>query len=94
MKIRGRLGPEDDDDKIIRIPNSIVEWTDQGIRHEADQRHAELIIKEVGLKGNSKGVATPGSKAEKEEEGEEEDLEGNECTRYRAIVATCSVLVT
>ena len=36
IKLRGRLGPEDGDDKIIRILNRIVEWTPEGINYEAD----------------------------------------------------------
>ena len=29
VTFRGRLGPEEEDDKRIRILNRIVEWTDQ-----------------------------------------------------------------
>ena len=36
VKFRGRLGPEQKDDKSIRILNRVVSWT----RDEADQRHA------------------------------------------------------
>ena len=39
-KVKGRLGPEDTDLKQMRVLNRIVEWTDNGIRYEADQRHA------------------------------------------------------
>jgi hypothetical protein len=40
VKFRGRLGPGRNDDKSVRILNRIVEWSDQGISYEADQRHA------------------------------------------------------
>ena len=86
-KFRGRLGPEKEDDKSIRILNRIVEWTEAGIRYEADQRHAELIVKEMGFKDGSKSVTTPGSKSEREEEDGEEELDMQESTRYRATVA-------
>ena len=49
VKVRGRLGPQPKDDKIIRILNRVVEWTPQGIRYEGDQRHAEIIVREMGL---------------------------------------------
>ena len=52
VKFRGRLGPNDNDDKSIRILNRIVEWTDNGIKYEADQRHAELIVKGLGFNDN------------------------------------------
>ena len=87
VKFRGRLGPEENDDKSIRILNRIVEWTREGIRYEADQRHAELIVKEMGFQEGSKSVTTPGSKNEKEDEGGEEEMDNQESTRYRAIVA-------
>ena len=32
IKLRGRLGPENKDDKQIRILNRVVWWSEQGIR--------------------------------------------------------------
>ena len=49
VKFRGRLGPDNGDNKSVRILNRIVTWTNEGIRYEADQRHAELIIRHMGL---------------------------------------------
>ena len=49
VKFRGRLGPEDKDEKAIRILNRVVTWTTEGIEYEADQRHAEIIIEHLGL---------------------------------------------
>ena len=54
VKFRARLGPEDKYDKSVRLLNRIIEWTPEGIRYEADQRHAELILKDMGVKDNSK----------------------------------------
>ena len=59
VKFRGRLGPCLDDDKSIRILNRVVSWTAAGIEYEADQRHAEIIIRDLGLDAKSKGVCTP-----------------------------------
>eukprot|EP00969_Alexandrium_andersonii_P111187 4908720-Alexandrium_andersonii.AAC.1 len=59
-KVKGRLGPRREDMKEMRVLNRIVTWTDEGIWYEADQRHAELIIKGLGMKEESKGVVTPG----------------------------------
>ena len=36
-KFRGRLGPDNGDDKAVRILNRHVTWTNEGIRYEADQ---------------------------------------------------------
>ena len=66
LKVSGRLGSELDDDKIARILNRTVQWTDSGIVFESDPRHAEIVVKQLGLDGNggrgSKSVATPGIK--------------------------------
>eukprot|EP00969_Alexandrium_andersonii_P326158 14411700-Alexandrium_andersonii.AAC.1 len=59
-KVKGRLGPRREDMKDMRVLNRIVTWTDEGIWYEADQRHAELTIKGLGMKADSKGVVTPG----------------------------------
>ena len=61
VKFRGRLGPESDDDKAIRILNRVVYWSFEGIRYEPDQRHAEVITHELGVKGKV-SVVTPGVK--------------------------------
>ena len=45
VKIRGRLGGGKDDGKCMRILNSIIRWTDSGLRIEADPRHVEILIK-------------------------------------------------
>ena len=93
VKFRGRLGPGSDDDKSIRILNRIAEWREDSIRYEADQRHAELIVKHLGLGGgNAKAVTTPGQKRTKEEEGDEEELASAEATKYRALTARAMFL--
>ena len=75
IKIRGRLGPVVQDDNTIRILNRIVAWDDEGITLEADQRHAELIVKDV-VGDNSKAlpVVTPGIKAKIPEEQVDAEL--------------------
>ena len=78
LKIRGRLGEGKDDDKEIRILNRIVTITPQGLRYEADPRHAELLSKSLDLM-NCRFVSTPGVKHKPDEEPDEErDLQGYE----------------
>ena len=64
----------------------MFEWTEEGIIIEADQRHAELIVQDLGLNDKTKAVSTPGLK-EKGNEEEEEELPSNLATMYRANVA-------
>ena len=91
VKFRGRIGPGSGDDKSIRILNRVVTWTEEGIEYEADQRHAEIIIKGLGMQADSKGVATPGNKREWTPEDEKE-LSPRDATAYRACVASGNYL--
>ena len=55
----------------------MVEWTEDRIRYEAAQRHAEIIIQCAGLEDNSRSVATPGQKpSEIKEEVDDEKEPG------------------
>ena len=71
--------------------NRIVEWGQDEIRYEADQRHAEIIIKQLGMSGESKTAVTPGIK-ESEQEGDDEELSQEEATKYRALTARANFL--
>ena len=92
VKFRGRIGPGVNDQKSIKILNRVVEWTEEGLVYEADQRHAEIIADMVDLKKGSKGVCTPGAKmtaAEiaEEQANEKKKLSDRQTTAYRACVA-------
>ena len=93
-KVKGRIGPASGDEKSMRVLNRLVHWTSEGIEYEADQRHAELIIQELNLKADSKGVNTPGeqSKGTYGNEEDDEELEGADRTWYRGIVARGTTL--
>ena len=58
-KVRGVIGCEPNDDKSIRILNRVIEWTDRGIEYEADQRHAEIIVRDARIGNSTKSVNTP-----------------------------------
>ncbi len=64
---RGKPGP-------VRMFNRIVTVTDQGLEYEADQRHAEILMKDLCIDESRKGVVTQGvasaSEGEKGREGE------------------------
>ena len=90
VKFRGRLGPGAEDDKSIRILNRVVEWSKEGIHYEVDQRHAELIVSQLGLSGSAKALSAPGKKEDSNEEDEE--LTHEEATKYRALTARANYL--
>ena len=70
----------------------LQEGRHDGIHHEADPRHAELIIEHLSLK-DAKPVTTPGTKEEgRTQPGHENKLNDKDSTKYRAIVARCNNL--
>ena len=88
------MGPGEDGDKSIRIRNRIVQWKGDTIVYEPDQRHAELIVKHLGL-GSSKANASsvPGQKRAPSEGNEDnKEMEGPDATKYRALVARAMFL--
>ena len=70
-----------------RLLNRIIRRTDEGWEYEADQRHAELIVKGLGLE-EAKAVATS---AEGERpwlaEEDEEKLGSREAREFRGLSA-------
>ena len=60
IKVKARLGPDERGELATRILNRIVEYGDNVLYYEADQRHAEDVINGMGLHGESKTVVTPG----------------------------------
>ena len=58
----------------MRILNKVVRITDGGIELEADPRHAELVIKELGLE-DAKPSAVPGSKVESKSKSTDAEME-------------------
>ena len=73
-KVRGILGPDFHDMKAMTILNWIVEWTNAGIQYEADPRHVDLIIEELGLE-NANGSDVTRSKVDVNETDTELDHE-------------------
>ena len=89
------LGPEAEGMKSsIRILNRYFRWSNDGIEYEPDQRHGELIIKQMGLEAG-RPVATPGvaeSETDVEAREQSEELQGEEATQYRALAARLNYL--
>jgi len=90
VKFKGRLGPDNTDNKAVRILNRIVTWTNEGIRYEADQRHAEIIVRQLGLTEESNSAVTPGIRGNNE--GDDRRLGNKEASQYRAIIARANYL--
>ena len=86
------IGTRSGEVKEAKILNRVIRVDEEGWNYEADQRHAELIIKAMNLEG-AKGVSSPGEdeKPWKEEELKEL-LSSHEATKYRAVAARANYL--
>ena len=73
-----------------RILNRVIRCTEQGWEYEPDQRHAELMVKELGLEG-ANSVATPGERL-KDSEVDDVELDAQRATQYRQITARANYL--
>lgn len=71
----------------IRFLNRVLAWPDEGAEYEADPRHAEIVVQEIGLI-EAKPVSTPGPEDEGATgSGSEMALERDQAPEYRALVA-------
>ena len=77
-----------------RVLNRIIRVTEDGWEYEADQRHADILIDELGLKG-ANSVQTPCEEEKSwEREENQQGLEKSEETKYRALAARANYLAT
>ena len=84
------IGPGASYAKEGRALNRILRYTASGWEYEPDQRHAELIVKELGL-DTANGLSTPGDKL-RDGEIDETELDPQKATRYRQIGARANYL--
>ena len=91
-KMRRRLGPKSTDSRECRVLNRYILWPEgQEPEYEADPRHGEAIVKELGLE-NAKPVITPVEKNPPRGEDDEVKLGPSAHKRYRSIVAKANYL--
>ena len=75
-----------------KVLNRIIRATDKGWEIEADPRHAELVVEQLGL-GNEKTVATPGLSGQDEDDlPDDVPLTGSDITCFRGVAARCNYL--
>ena len=86
------LGQGPEDKQQVRVLNRILTLTKNGVEYEADPRHAEIVIQDLGLK-DAKGVVATGTKEEgMTKPDHEEKLQPYKATEYRAITARLNYL--
>ena len=99
----GLRSPELGQEHEVRVLNRVLRWDPSGLVYEPDQRHAEVIIRELGLE-NAGSVLTPGTRAEHDVasapngvlgiplEEESEPMNPQDATRFRGLAARCNYL--
>jgi hypothetical protein len=92
LKVRGRLGPDKNDDKEITILGRTVRWKEWGVEYEADTRHRSEILKHFGMNASTKGFSANGKAEDVDNEGDEEEVTGEEATAFRALAARANFL--
>ena len=70
----------------------MIRVTKEGWEYEADQRHADLMIQEIGASKLSVLSHPGGDRKVIEEEEQSEELQGKEATRFRAVAARANYL--
>jgi len=88
-KIRGIIGPDPDDLKSIVMLNRVIEWSEIGINMEADQRHVELILKQLEME-DCRGSDIVGSQVTLDEN--DAKMGSEEVTQFRSLAARCNFL--
>ena len=91
IKVRAKLGPDKTDDKEVTILNRCVSWTKNGIIYEADPRHVEILVNELGLH-EAKPSSTPGTKMVLKESDDDPHLDQSKATKFRQLIARCNFL--
>ena len=93
MEFKARLGTSAQDDKSVALLNRPIEMTTRGITYEADQRHVEIIRRDLGLGGKVRHTPYPYDKPTSEEiNGPTPELDPRGATLYRAVVARANYL--
>ena len=87
-----KVGPGSNQDKEGKVLNRIVRCTGDGWEYEADPRHAELIVEQLGVSG-SRTLTSPGVDGSAEEDTPEDiAIYGLDATRFRGVAARCNYL--
>ena len=82
------LGPGPKHSKSIRVLNRVRAWTHKGIAYEANRRHVDIVVQELGP-SDAKSVTTPHSKKDTDKILSDlgKPLPPQEATMYRALAA-------
>ena len=76
----------------MTILNREINWNGHTLTYQADPTHVRIVAKEFGLKEWSKGLEVPITRDADEEDDADDELQGSEVTRYRALATRINYL--
>ena len=88
------LGPDAHHQQEIRVLNRYIRWAQRGLEYEPDQRHAELIIRDMGMR-KAHQAPIPGiaaTKAEERQYAQSPQLNCKDATAFRGLAARLNYL--
>ena len=85
------IGLREGQKRDVKILNRIIRFTPSCIEYEADPRHSEIIIKQLGLT-DAKPLTSPCTDEEPKLESDNELLTPDYSTQYKSITMTASYL--
>jgi hypothetical protein len=91
IKVSGIMGPGVNDVTSARVLNRLITWHSDHIAYEADPRHVEIIVQELGLQG-AKPVSAPGGRDNKDVADESTPLSPQKTFQYRSLVMRAQYL--
>ena len=86
-----KIGTAEGDKEEGKVLNRVIRRTGNGWEIEADPRHAELVVEQLGLQ-DDKGIGTPELSGADEVDNEDVPLKGADITSYRGVLARCNYL--
>jgi len=92
LKKGGRLGPGPEDVKELTVLNRVIRWTESGVEYEADPRQCERLLEGLGLDDGCTSTATPGLKPIIEQLKDDQPLDVDGHTEFRALAARANYL--
>ena len=97
------LGPGRGQQREVRVLNRVVRWSKHGILYEADQSHAEIVVRDLrlesaksaptaGTREEQKAASVPATSLKVEVLEESPELGTKDARAFRGVAARCNYL--
>ena len=73
------------------VLNRVIGWNKGGWTYEADPRHAELTMEQLGVRSGG-GITTAGAPEDGQKDEDDQPLDGRDATLFRGLAARTNYL--